>query len=157
MYKKFKVIASEELPGWQHFFYTINAAWLTEFFFITAADEFQLKNPDLIINKGGRIIFIQCDHEVVGTAALVPEEQGEVQLAKMGVLKDFRNRGAGKILLQAAINQAKEMTNGVVYLETAPELIAAIRLYEQEGFERTGELHLHPLFGRSTFRMELMR
>ena len=61
MYQQFKVITSEELPGWQHHFYTINAAWLIEFFYITAADEFQLKNPDLIISKGGRIIFIQCD------------------------------------------------------------------------------------------------
>lgn len=153
----YSVKEAPDLQDWEAYFYSINVEWLEEFFSVTPADEDQLRHPERILQQGGSIVFLLKQEVVIGTAALVMEEGGEVQLAKMGVLKRHRGSGAGKALLQAALHRAKEMTDGMIYLETVLDLEAAIHLYEKNGFVRKGGLHTHPLFGRTTFRMELSR
>ncbi|MFM2136440.1 MAG: hypothetical protein RL021_1840 [Bacteroidota bacterium] len=151
----YRILFAPALPGWEEQFYSINREWLEEFFSVTPADESQLLNPQRILKAGGAILFVMDGDQPVGTAALIVEQDGSVELAKMGVLKSYRGRGAGSFLMAALIDEAKRITTGVIYLETVEVLTAAIALYERTGFVRAGAPHTHPQFGRTTFRMEL--
>ena len=151
----FSVVKAPNLPAWESAFYTINTEWLKAYFSVTPADEQQLRNVGKIIEDGGAVLFILDHSTPIGTVALIREPNGDVEIAKMGVLEDFRGKGVGRLLLEAAIREARSLSTGTIYLETVEVLQPAIRLYASMGFVRVGEEHRHPLFGRTTFRMEL--
>lgn len=153
----FSIVKAPVFPEWKDAFYSINVAWLQEYFSVTPADEAQLSQPELIIENGGEILFVLASGKAVGTVALVVDQSGDVEIAKMGVLKNYRRTGLGRMLLKAAISESKALTSGIIYLETVESLVPAIRLYESFGFARAGAEHKHPLFGRTTFRMELQQ
>ena len=56
------------------------------------------------------------------------------ELAKLYLSPDVRGKGIGKALMERCIDAAKKAGYKKVYLETMPELIAAIPMYEQFGF-----------------------
>ena len=142
------------LPDWKSHFKSINLDWLERFFSVTPADMEQLSNPERILEKGGMILFVESGNQTVGTLALVPDEDGNWELAKMGVLPAFQGKGLGRMLINAAIDEAILYCKGTLYLETVQILTPAIHLYESIGFERVGEPHTHPAFGRTVFRMQ---
>lgn len=146
---------AKEFPDWKEQFFAINKEWLDDYFFVTPADKDQLSHPERILDAGGRILFLFVDQLPVGTVALVKDFDGNIEIAKMGIYKAWRGKGLGDQLLQTAIDEARNLTDGLIYLETVEVLTAAIRLYEKHGFIRTGDSHTHPKFGRTTFRMEL--
>lgn len=151
----YRIVRAPGLVGWEDHFYSINREWLEEHFTVTPADEDQLRHPERIIAGGGAVLFILEDDRPVGTGALIREANGDMELAKMGVLRTSRGKGAGTLLIAALLEEAKSRTDGIIYLETLEVLAAAVALYKKSGFVRTGEPHAHPLFGRTTFRMEL--
>jgi putative acetyltransferase len=149
------VIKAIDFPGWEKHFYAINQEWLEDYFFVTPADHDQLSNPLRIIENGGSILLLVVDEQVVGTVAIVKEVNGDVEIAKMGILKFWRGKGLGDTLMQAAIQEAQRLSPKCIYLETVEVLQSAIALYQKFGFRRVGVPHTHPKFGRTTFRMEL--
>jgi GNAT superfamily N-acetyltransferase len=149
------IIHAQNFWGWKELFYSINKEWLEDYFSITPADHDQLSNPQRILDAGGSILLLLVDGVPVGTVALVKESNGNVEIAKMGIYREWRGKGLGEKLLIAAIAEARKLTDGLIYLETVEVLQPAIRLYEKFGFVRTGQPHTHPKFGRTTFRMEL--
>ena len=56
------------------------------------------------------------------------------ELVKLYLSPDVRGKGIGKALMERCIDAAKKAGYKKVYLETMPELIAAIPMYEQFGF-----------------------
>ncbi|MFM8432405.1 MAG: GNAT family N-acetyltransferase [Bacteroidota bacterium] len=143
------------LDDWQSHFKRINLEWLEEYFTVTLADLDQLENPDRILKNGGAVLFLVVSGEVVGTLALVKEPDGSMELAKMGILSTHRGKGFGRKLIMNAIEEAKGSGAYGLHLDTVDVLKPAIALYESAGFCRVGEPQVHPLFGRTTFRMEL--
>jgi putative acetyltransferase len=57
------------------------------------------------------------------------------ELRKMYLLKEMRGRGLGKIILDTAIDIAKEKHYGKIILETISALKTAIFLYKRYGFK----------------------
>jgi GNAT superfamily N-acetyltransferase len=153
----FRIVKAPDLLGWEQYFRAINTAWLEELFTVTPADERQLNAAPAILENGGAVLFVLKDDVPVGTAALILEKNGDVELAKMGVQKAWRGKGAGRLLMDACLEEAGALAQGVIFLETLHILEPAVRLYESVGFVKAGEEHVHPLFGRTTFRMELLR
>jgi putative acetyltransferase len=76
---------------------------------------------DTIVGGGG----------IYDTAGL---DTGTCELVKMYLSPIARGRGLGKILLQKCLQAAEEGGYKKVYLETMPELIIAVPMYEQFGF-----------------------
>lgn len=142
-------------PAWQQAFRDLNVAWLEEFFFVTEADEEQLGHPERILENGGMIFFAVLMGRPVGTVAVIPDQPGSVEIAKMGVEKASRNKGIGEKLLDHALQWAVRHGFRTIHLDTAEKLVSAIHLYERAGFVRIGGVHTHPVFKRTTFRMEL--
>ncbi len=56
------------------------------------------------------------------------------ELVKMYLSAEARGKGIGKLLMNACIDEAKKHGFKKIYLETMPELILAIRMYERFGF-----------------------
>jgi len=143
-------------PALKTFFYSINYEWLEEYFSVTAEDESQLKRPEAILAGGGQVFFVLDGLTTVGTCAVVWTQEGTLELVKMGVLKAWRGRGAGRLLMGAVLAFAAAHKASRITLETASVLQPAIALYRRHGFQQVGEEYIHPLFGRKIVLMERM-
>ena len=105
-------------------------------FRLEAEDIAMIENPRArVIDKGGTILFVE-DPElgIVGTCALMPMEDGSVELTKMGVLSAARGRRAGDFLMRQILKRARQMKVRDLFLLTNSKCAAAILLYEKYGF-----------------------
>lgn len=123
-------------------FRDINAAWIREMFELEAHDREVLEDPQShIVERGGEILFAQHPElGIVGTCALMPTEDGAVELTKMGVLATLRGLKAGEFLLQAVIARALQMNRSPLFLLTNTRCAAAIHLYEKLGFRHDADI-----------------
>ncbi len=95
------------------------------------------------INRNG--IFDLLENEtgkVVATVGLYNIDSETCELRKMYLLKSERGNGYGKLLLNHALQRARELGYKKVVLETASVLKEAIGLYKKHGFKRYYPEHL---------------
>jgi len=102
------------------------------------------KNPDLddIAASYADGVFLVAYEEgrLVGTGALLPEGNQVGRIVRMSVDGAKRRKGYGRMLLQALLQQAKELGYSQVVLETTATWLDAIHFYEANGFQTVGEL-----------------
>jgi GNAT superfamily N-acetyltransferase len=77
------------------------------------------------------------DGSVVGSVALRDLGEGAVELKRMYLRPDQRGHGLGRQLLELALDWARGNEMRLVRLDTSERMVAAQRLYEAYGFERT--------------------
>ena len=117
-------------------FYRLNRAWLDRYELYEPADERQLADPRGEILAPGGAIFVAVDeHEVVGTAAIVPHGPGMVELAKLTVADAARGQGLGRRLAERCLQHARTTGARRVVLVSSSRLGPALRLYESLGFQ----------------------
>ena len=68
-----------------------------------------------------------------GVLMLAP---GEAQILNLSVVPDARREGLGRALLRLFVEDARRLSVEQVFLEVRASNVAAIRLYETEGFAR---------------------
>lgn len=88
--------------------------------------------------KGSAYHVAVMQGELMGGAGIYPTSNlpgGTVELVKMYLASSARGKGIGKLLMQKALDTAKEMGYTHVYIETMPELVTAIQFYKKTGFE----------------------
>ena len=102
--------------------------------------------------KEGPVWVAVYDEHLVGTAAAV-RRAADVYVRGMAIVPGARGYGIGRLLLQEVESFARSCNAERLFLSTTPFLTAAIRLYQQFGFMRTGE-GPHDLFGTQLFTME---
>ena len=92
-----------------------------------------------LLEAGDSIVLVaERDAAAIGFAHLFPTPT----MASRWILHDLfvapvaRRAGAGRALLGAALEQARERGAGLLSLETAHDNVVARSLYETEGFER---------------------
>ncbi len=142
---------SSELRPW---FESLNREWLEKLFVVEPIDLKYFADPEKeIIAKGGEIYFARIDGEILGTCSLVWDE-GELELAKMGVTEKAKGKGIGEALVRHCIERAKAMKVKKLKLVTNSGLIPAIRLYEKMGFVTTYR-GPHPKYARGDVFMEI--
>ena len=136
-------------------FKQLNLAWITEHWRVEAADLKALDSPfESIIDVGGAILIGELGSAVVGTVALIPLEEGTVELAKMTVSKAARGTGLGLALGKAALARARAMGAQKVYLESNTILRPALSLYEKLGFQKLPDNARASPYERCNIRME---
>ena len=77
------------------------------------------------------------NNEVVGGGGIYPTEglhADTVELVKMYLSPIARGKGIGRLLMQQCLATAKDAGYDKVYLESMPELIVAVPMYEKFGF-----------------------
>lgn len=118
------------------YFKSLNLAWIQKYFEVEPLDEIMLSNPEeYIIEKGGKIFFVEYNGDLVGTVALIKEGDGIYELAKMAVSEEYRGLGLGRKLCVHALNEAQKLNASKVILYTNSALKPAITLYLSLGFE----------------------
>lgn len=140
-------------PRYREAFRTLNLEWLEKYFEVEPIDRELLWNPESILEGGGVILFARLHGEIVGTCAL--QRQGEAcELIRMAVTERHQGRQIGKKLLTAALQRARAMGFGSVYLVTNSGLTPAVTLYRKAGFRVT---HCGPnaKYRRGDLTMEL--
>ncbi|WP_276484401.1 GNAT family N-acetyltransferase [Paraflavitalea pollutisoli] len=87
----------------------------------------------------GSIYFVATqDDQLLGGAGIFPSDglpAGTCELVKMYLLPQARGLGLGKLLIDRALEWARQAGYQQVYLETMPELRKAVRVYEKFGFQ----------------------
>jgi len=109
--------------------------------------EAELKDP---LKKygapAGALLLALWEGEAAGCIALKPlEEPGACEMKRLYVRAAYRKHGIGKILVEALLQEAKQRHYTHMKLDTLLRLQAAIRLYEQYGFEHTKAYYANPM------------
>jgi predicted GNAT family N-acyltransferase len=76
------------------------------------------------------------DGRAVGTARLVLR-RGSAKIGRMAVIKGYRRRGIGALLLKHAVAAAKRVGARPIYLHAQ---VAALGFYQAQGFRATGSV-----------------
>jgi GNAT superfamily N-acetyltransferase len=122
-------------PSLQPYFESINKAWVSKYFSLEPFDIDQLEHPEeIILAKGGEIIFAKSGQEILGTVALIPKGDGDWEMIKMGVREEVQGKGIGFLLGEKILGIAREKGAKRVVLYTNSKLEAAVHLYEKLGF-----------------------
>jgi GNAT superfamily N-acetyltransferase len=103
-------------------------------------DRETLEHPgETILDKGGAILMAVDGDTSIGCVALIAMEgtggEGGYELAKMGVTPEAQGKGAGRKLIQGAIDHARGLGATRLYLETNSALKPALKLYADAGFQ----------------------
>lgn len=142
-------------PGDEAAFRDINLEWIERFFAVEQKDRDVLGNPaKYILDPGGAILLAVEDETPLGVVALVMMGEGSVELAKMGVRPQAQGKGAGRMLVAAAVAKAREMGMHRVYIETNSKLGPALKLYHDAGFQPLKESIPSP-YARADVQLEL--
>ena len=117
-------------------FRALNLAWITEHFRVEDADRRALDDPEgYILGRGGQILVAENDDgSVAGVCALLRNEDGSFELAKMAVDPVARGRHIGRALGEASIARARALGAPRVELLSNTKLGPAIGLYRTLGF-----------------------
>jgi putative acetyltransferase len=84
-------------------------------------------------------LVVELDGKLVGgggIASLRGGADGVCELQKMYFLRQARGRGLGRALIEELLLRARSLGYRTCYLETLTGMDAALRLYEQQGFQR---------------------
>jgi GNAT superfamily N-acetyltransferase len=142
-------------PRHRERFRALNLAWITEHFRVEDADRRALDDPDgYIIGHGGHILVAEDDDgTVAGVCALLRNDDGSFELAKMAVDAAARGRHIGRALGEASIDRARALGAPRLELLSNTILGPAIRLYRALGF---AEVPLPPNdYERANIKMTL--
>jgi GNAT superfamily N-acetyltransferase len=116
-------------------FRDLNLDWIRKYFTVEPRDERDLGDPDTyILAPGGCIFIAELNDVAVGTCALMREEEGVFELAKMTVSESVRGLGVGRALGERTIAHARAIGARRVELFTNSSLTPAITLYRALGF-----------------------
>lgn len=96
----------------------------------------------------GTLLLAYWEQEVAGCIALTTmPDPAACEMKRLYVKPAFRKYGIGKQLAQELLKIAAEKGYSAMRLDTLEKLQAAIRLYEQLGFERINAYYHNPLPG----------
>lgn len=136
-------------------FTRLNLEWLNRYFWVENHDKEVLLNPQsYIIDKGGFIFFIQEQHKLIGTAALMNEPHGW-ELSKMAIDPNYQGQGLGQKLLTHCIKFAKNKGWDSIMLYSNTKLKPALHLYHKNKFKEIPLEHDNP-YERADIKMELV-
>jgi putative acetyltransferase len=140
---------------WREAFERLNREWIETWFTLEEADRETFRDPvGQILAPGGQIFFVVEGEEVQGTCAVVRQEPGVYEIAKMAVAPAARGRGYGDLLMEAAVSFTRSAGARKVVIVSNTRLGPAIRLYEKHGFVRV-PLEADQRYVRADIKLEL--
>lgn len=90
------------------------------------------------LNSGGFFGVVEDRNKnIIGAFGLYRLSDQVYELRKMYLLKEAREMGCGKMILNFAVQMAKESNINLIQLETISTLKEAIALYKKFGFKET--------------------
>jgi putative acetyltransferase len=93
-------------------------------------------------NNKGWFAVIEIDNEIVGSYGICKIDTQTCELRKMYLKSDFQGQGLGRLMIENAIQRAKELGYTTIVLETNKLLDKAISIYKKYGFVEYCPEHL---------------
>ena len=116
-------------------FRKLNLEWLEKYNLAESHDLEVLDDPkSTILDRGGVIYMAEDNDQLVGSAALIKEEEGVYELAKMAVDPGWRGLGISKLLIEKCLDTARSLNAKKVTLYSNSQLQTALNLYKKYGF-----------------------
>jgi len=94
----------------------------------------RMRNPDI------QYFVALADGHTVGFVDLEMQANGDAKILGLAVLKEWQEKGIGKMLLEKAVDAAKENGAKNVVMLVAEDNATAQGLYGKFGFKKTGVL-----------------
>jgi len=108
----------------------IISIYVEEFGFEEHREEIEKHNNEIYKKSDGELwIALNEKNEIVGTIALLKHSDGNVELKKFYVRKDYRGQGVSKALYEKAMDMCKESGFKRIFLGTYERLETAIQFY----------------------------
>jgi GNAT superfamily N-acetyltransferase len=83
-----------------------------------------------------QVLVLYEDTNAIACGAIRPLDEKKMEVKRMFVLPEFRNKGLASMVLSALENWAKELGYQNCVLETGKKQPEAIALYEKAGYRR---------------------
>jgi len=116
-------------------FRRINLEWLDKYSLKEDLDVVTLNNPrEKILAKGGAIFLAKANDEIIGSAALINDNDAVYELAKMAVVPSWQGKGISNLLMEKCLEKAEELGVRKLILFSHTSLRRAIGLYKKYGF-----------------------
>ncbi|MGH9125660.1 MAG: GNAT family N-acetyltransferase [Acidimicrobiales bacterium] len=143
---------------------------MTAFYAVTdlpMTDDYAEELADVSGRAAVAEVLVAVDrNDIVGSVTFIPDgkcpfaediRDGECGVRMMAVAPSAQGRGVGQLLLEAALARGRELGREAVFLHSTPQMTAAHRLYQRNGFVRTPERDWFPVPELSllAFRLEL--
>ena len=84
----------------------------------------------------GAMLVAWQDGVPIGCGAIRPLTPSLAEVKRMYVAPPMRQRGVGRLILQALVDKARQLSYQTICLETGIRQPEAMRLYESAGFHR---------------------
>jgi putative acetyltransferase len=135
-------------------FEQLNRDWIETYFVLEDADRAVFADPaGAILQPGGQIFFAVEGDTVLGTCAVLRHSPNECEIAKMAVAPAARGRGLGDLLMEAAVDFARQIGARRVAIVSNTVLAPALRLYRKHGFVEV-PLESDGRYQRANIRLE---
>ena len=135
-------------------FEQLNRDWIESYFVLEDADRAVFADPAAaILGPGGQIFFVVEGDTVLGTCAVLRHSPSECEIAKMAVAPAARGRGLGDLLMEAAVDFARQIGARRVTIVSNTVLAPALRLYRKHGFVEV-PLESDGRYQRANIRLE---
>ncbi|NEU07839.1 GNAT family N-acetyltransferase [Flavihumibacter sp. R14] len=116
-------------------FKQLNIEWISRYFVLEEPDLEQLEDPEAsVLSKGGKIYLARLGEEIIGTITLKKHSDTIFELSKMAVSPAHQGRGAGRLLAEHLIKEARALGCKMLFLESNQKLLPALTLYKKLGF-----------------------
>lgn len=96
------------------------------------ADRVQLEQG--FFGDSGSLFVAEENGKIMGSAGIIKFEPEVARLKRMYVLKEYRGKGVSQLLYNKAEQFAKEKGYKKIILSTYPEMAAAQKFYQKNGF-----------------------
>jgi putative acetyltransferase len=120
------------------------AAWLNIDLGFQKFDEELLQLQKMYSFPNGAILLSKEENIFTGCVAVRKKENGIAELKRMFIKTQYRKEGIGALLLQRALELAKELHYKKIRLDTLDTMTPAIKLYKKYGFYEIEPYYFNP-------------
>ena len=95
--------------------------------------------------RGGGFVVAESGEEVRGGVGITPGDDGVCEMNRLWIRPQFRRRGLGRALSEAAMSHARTLGFARMLIDVVPSRVGALAMYRSLGFTAVAPTHSYPL------------